>query len=131
MLRLGLLQFGFITKLNFNLSFNLSLSKILCLRESLKKIKLNTTFHYSKDNAFILSNAQIIDYPIVYCNDGFTKLTGYSKPELMQKSSTCSFMWGDLTDNDTKKKVEEAFTNSSNESLEILVYKSSCVIEYS
>jgi hypothetical protein len=34
-------------------------------------------------------------------------------------------MWGDLTDNDTKKKVEEAFTNSSNESLEILVYKKS------
>jgi hypothetical protein len=43
----------------------------------------------------------------------------------MQKSSSCSFMWGDLTDNDTKRKVEEAFTNSSNESLEILVYKKS------
>ncbi len=41
----------------------------------------------------------------------------------MQKSSTCSFMWGDLTDNDTKQKIEDAFKNSSAENLEILIYK--------
>ena len=39
-------------------------------------------------------------------------------------------MWGDLTDNETKKKVEEAYTNSSNESLEILVYKKSSKLSF-
>jgi hypothetical protein len=71
----------------------------------------------------LLANAQIIDYPIVYCNDGFTKLSGYSKGELMQKSSTCSFMWGDLTDSETKSKVDQAFKKNHNENIEVLIYK--------
>uniref|UniRef100_A0A914R7G4 PAS domain-containing protein n=1 Tax=Parascaris equorum TaxID=6256 RepID=A0A914R7G4_PAREQ len=37
------------------------------------------------DCSFILANAQIVDYPIVYCNDGFSKLVGYSRAEIMQK----------------------------------------------
>ena len=79
------------------------------------------------DNAFLLSNAQIIEYPIeypiVYCNEGFTKLSGFSKSELMQKSSLCSFMWGDLTDDETKIKVEDALKNNHAENLEVLIYK--------
>ena len=71
----------------------------------------------------MLANAQIVEYPIVYCNDGFAKLSSYSKSELMQKSSTCSFMWGDLTDDDIKKKVEQAFKNNNAENIEILIYK--------
>lgn len=75
------------------------------------------------DNAFLLANAQIIDYPVVYCNEGFTRLSGYHKSEIMQKSSTCSFMWGDLTDEETKKKVIEAFNKTHAENLEVLIYK--------
>lgn len=73
----------------------------------------------------MLSNAQIIDYPVVYCNEGFTKLSGYSKSEIMQKSSTCSFMWGELTDDETKKKVDQAFKNNHADNLEVLIYKKS------
>jgi len=75
------------------------------------------------DNAFILANAQIVDYPIVFCNDGFTRLSGYNKTELMQKSSLCSFMWGELTDDDTKTKVDQAFKQNHAENLEVLIYK--------
>ncbi|PAV61445.1 hypothetical protein WR25_01782 [Diploscapter pachys] len=35
--------------------------------------------------SFVLANAQVVDYPIVYCNDGFSKLVGYSRAEIMQK----------------------------------------------
>uniref|UniRef100_A0A7N6C0M0 Cyclic nucleotide-binding domain-containing protein n=1 Tax=Anabas testudineus TaxID=64144 RepID=A0A7N6C0M0_ANATE len=31
----------------------------------------------------------IVDWPIVYSNDGFCKLSGYHRAEVMQKSSTC------------------------------------------
>jgi hypothetical protein len=41
----------------------------------------------------------------------------------MQKSSTCSFMWGELTDPETKNKVEEAFKKNHAENLEVLIYK--------
>jgi potassium voltage-gated channel Eag-related subfamily H member 5 len=80
-------------------------------------------FFLIQDNAFLLSNAQIIDYPIVYCNDGFTKLSGFNKSELMQKSSLCSFMWGDLTSDETKNKVEDALKNNHAENVEVLIYK--------
>ncbi len=73
----------------------------------------------------MLANAQIIDYPIVYCNEGFCKLTGFSKSELMQKSATCSFMWGELTEDETKNKVDQAFKNNRIENLEVLIYKKS------
>ena len=78
-----------------------------------------------------MSNAQIVDYPIVYCNDGFTKLSGYNKSDLMQKSSTCSFMWGELTDDETKSKVSQAFQNNRAENLEVLIYKKNSKIKLS
>ncbi|KAG8504423.1 LOW QUALITY PROTEIN: Potassium voltage-gated channel subfamily H member 1, partial [Galemys pyrenaicus] len=72
---------------------------------------------------FVLGNAQIVDWPIVYSNDGFCKLSGYHRAEVMQKSSTCSFMYGELTDKDTVEKVRQTFENYEMNSFEILMYK--------
>lgn len=88
---------------------------------------LLSNFSFNKfiylENAFVLANAQIFEYPIVYCNEGFTKLSGHSRGELMQKSSTCSFMWGELTSDESKLKVDGAFTNNVSDNIEILIYK--------
>ncbi|XP_077013761.1 voltage-gated delayed rectifier potassium channel KCNH1-like [Tamandua tetradactyla] len=73
-----------------------------------------------KDTNFVLGNAQIVDWPIVYSNDGFCKLSGYHRAEVMQKSSTCSFMYGELTDKDTIEKVRQTFENYEMNSFEIL-----------
>uniref|UniRef100_A0A8C2T867 Potassium voltage-gated channel subfamily H member 1 n=1 Tax=Coturnix japonica TaxID=93934 RepID=A0A8C2T867_COTJA len=77
----------------------------------------------SNDTNFVLGNAQIVDWPIVYSNDGFCKLSGYHRAEVMQKSSTCSFMYGELTDKDTIDKVRQTFDNYEMNSFEILMYK--------
>ncbi|XP_076141261.1 voltage-gated delayed rectifier potassium channel KCNH1-like isoform X1 [Alosa pseudoharengus] len=77
----------------------------------------------SNDTNFVLGNAQIVDWPIVYSNDGFCKLSGYHRAEVMQKSSTCSFMYGELTDKDTTEKVRMTFENYEMNSFEILMYK--------
>ncbi|KAL6478258.1 hypothetical protein MHYP_G00140930 [Metynnis hypsauchen] len=76
-----------------------------------------------QDTNFVLGNAQIVDWPIVYSNDGFCKLSGYHRAEVMQKSSTCSFMYGELTDKDTTEKVRLTFENYEMNSFEILMYK--------
>lgn len=34
------------------------------------------------DSSFILANAQIVDYPIVYCNESFCKISGYNRAEV-------------------------------------------------
>ncbi|XP_034045151.1 potassium voltage-gated channel subfamily H member 1b [Thalassophryne amazonica] len=77
----------------------------------------------SNDTNFVLGNAQIVDWPIVYSNDGFCKLSGYHRAEVMQKSSTCSFMYGELTDKDISEKVRQTFENYEMNSFEILMYK--------
>ncbi|XP_073828967.1 potassium voltage-gated channel protein ether a go-go [Musca autumnalis] len=41
------------------------------------------------DSSFLLANAQIVDFPIVYCNESFCKISGYNRAEVMQKS--CSW----------------------------------------
>uniref|UniRef100_A0A8C7VYD0 Cyclic nucleotide-binding domain-containing protein n=1 Tax=Oncorhynchus mykiss TaxID=8022 RepID=A0A8C7VYD0_ONCMY len=82
----------------------------------------------SNDTNFVLGNAQIVDWPIVYSNDGFCKLSGYHRAEVMQKSSTCSFMYGELTDKDTSQKVRLTFENYEMNSFEILMYKKNTLL---
>ncbi|CRL03811.1 CLUMA_CG016538, isoform A [Clunio marinus] len=36
---------------------------------------------------FVLGNAQVSGYPIVYCSDGFVELSGYSRAQIMQKGT--------------------------------------------
>ena len=36
----------------------------------------------SADTSFLLANAQIVDYPIVYCNENFCKTSGYNRAEV-------------------------------------------------
>ena len=70
-----------------------------------------------------MANARIVDYPIVYCNDAFCKLTGYSRAEVMQKTSTCQFMVGELTDRATSEHFASAFEQQEQEQVELLLYK--------
>ncbi|XP_059903827.1 potassium voltage-gated channel subfamily H member 1 isoform X1 [Gadus macrocephalus] len=77
----------------------------------------------SNDSNFVLGNAQIVDWPIVYSNDGFCHISGFHRAEVMQKSSTCSFMYGELTDQVTTEKVRQTFENYEINSFEILMYK--------
>lgn len=75
------------------------------------------------DSSFILANARVVDHPIVFCNDGFVKLSGFSKVEAMQRPALCPFMHGDLTNGDTLGRLENAFENFEQEQVEILLYK--------
>ncbi|CAL8334422.1 unnamed protein product [Lota lota] len=77
----------------------------------------------SNDSNFVLGNAQIVDWPIVYSNDGFCHISGFHRAEVMQRSSTCSFMYGELTDQVTSEKVRQTFENYEINSFEILMYK--------
>ncbi|KAM4599887.1 potassium voltage-gated channel subfamily H member 1a isoform 1-T1 [Fundulus diaphanus] len=93
------------------------------LENIVRRSNVWTQPHRQTDSNFVLGNAQIVDWPIVYSNDGFCKLSGYHRAEVMQKSSTCSFMYGELTDKDTTEKVRLTFENYEMNSFEILMYK--------
>ncbi|XP_013414999.1 potassium voltage-gated channel subfamily H member 1 [Lingula anatina] len=74
-------------------------------------------------SSFLLANAQIVDYPIVYCNEGFCKLSGYTRAEVMQKSCNCAFMHGERTDPDTVTQIQTALEEWEQIQVEILLYK--------
>uniref|UniRef100_A0AC35GLB5 LOV domain-containing protein n=1 Tax=Panagrolaimus sp. PS1159 TaxID=55785 RepID=A0AC35GLB5_9BILA len=75
------------------------------------------------DCSFILANAQIIEYPIVYCNEGFSKMVGYSRAEIMQKPCSLSFMYGDQTDPISIERIRFSLDNNRTEQTEIGLYK--------
>ncbi|XP_006621670.1 potassium voltage-gated channel protein eag isoform X4 [Apis dorsata] len=75
------------------------------------------------DSSFLLANAQIVDFPIVYCNESFCKISGYNRAEVMQKSCRCGFMYGELTDKETIARIEECLEGQIHDQFEILLYK--------
>ncbi|XP_037935696.1 potassium voltage-gated channel protein eag isoform X1 [Teleopsis dalmanni] len=77
------------------------------------------------DSSFLLANAQIVDFPIVYCNESFCKISGYNRAEVMQKSCryVCGFMYGELTDKETVARLEYTLENQQQDQFEILLYK--------
>ncbi|XP_025831217.1 potassium voltage-gated channel protein eag isoform X2 [Agrilus planipennis] len=75
------------------------------------------------DSSFLLANAQIVDYPIVYCNESFCKISGYNRAEVMQKSCRCSFMFGELTDKETINRIDVCLESQLCDQFEILLYK--------
>ena len=78
---------------------------------------------FTADSSFLLSNAQIVDYPIVYCNESFCKTSGFNRAEVMQKSCRVSFMYGELTDHETIEQIENALADHQQDQFEILLYK--------
>lgn len=54
-----------------------------------------------RDFSFLLANAQIVDFPVVYCSEEFSLLLGYPRCDVMQKPIRCEFMVGTLTDRNT------------------------------
>ncbi|XP_053290713.1 potassium voltage-gated channel subfamily H member 5 [Pleuronectes platessa] len=77
----------------------------------------------SSETSFLLGNAQIVEWPVVYSNDGFCKLSGFHRAEVMQKSSTCSFMYGELTDKKSIDQVRQTFDNYESNCFEVLLYR--------
>uniref|UniRef100_A0A1I8HWC0 Potassium voltage-gated channel protein eag n=1 Tax=Macrostomum lignano TaxID=282301 RepID=A0A1I8HWC0_9PLAT len=88
-------------------------------------IAIKNCFQHSAeaDSSFLLANARIVDYPIVFCNDGFSRLSGFSRAEVMQKSCTCSFMHGEQTDSETIQRIERSLEQSESDQQEVLLYK--------
>ena len=50
---------------------------------------------------------------MVYCSSGFTRLTGWSKHQLLRRSATCPMMHGPLTDDDALARLRQALTSDS------------------
>ncbi|XP_049867041.1 potassium voltage-gated channel subfamily H member 8-like isoform X9 [Pectinophora gossypiella] len=72
---------------------------------------------------FVLGNAQVPAYPIVYCSDGFCELTGWARAHIMQKGCACKFLHGPDTRDEHRGEIDAALDSKHELKLELIFYK--------
>lgn len=77
------------------------------------------------DSNFVLGNAQVPSYPIVYCSDGFCELTGWARAHIMQKGCACKFLHGPDTRDEHRQEIDSALESKHELKLELIFYKKS------
>ncbi len=80
------------------------------------------------DRRFLIANAQVINKPIIYCNDAFCELTGYSRSDIIQKPCTCEFLYGIDTNDKSIKQIRHALQGSEEKEVEIILYKNTGMV---
>ncbi|CAF0829546.1 unnamed protein product [Adineta steineri] len=77
----------------------------------------------SQNRRFLISNAQLANKPIIYCNDGFCELIGYSRADIIQKACTCEFLYGSETSEKAAKQIRHGLQGSDEKEVDIVLYK--------
>ncbi|XP_019747034.1 potassium voltage-gated channel subfamily H member 7-like isoform X1 [Hippocampus comes] len=73
-----------------------------------------------QNKKFIIANACVQNCAIIYCNDGFCEMTGFSRPDVMQKSCMCDFLHGQSTSRFAITQVAQALLGSEERKVEIM-----------
>ncbi|XP_032313022.1 potassium voltage-gated channel subfamily H member 6 isoform X3 [Camelus ferus] len=72
---------------------------------------------------FLIANAQMENCAIIYCNDGFCELFGYSRVEVMQRPCTCDFLTGPNTPRSAVSRLAQALLGAEECKVDILYYR--------
>ncbi|XP_076859012.1 voltage-gated inwardly rectifying potassium channel KCNH7 isoform X2 [Brachyhypopomus gauderio] len=76
-----------------------------------------------QNKKFIIANARVQNCAIIYCNDGFCEMTGFSRPDVMQKPCTCDFLHGEGTNRHAIAQVAQALMGSEERKVEITYHR--------
>ncbi|XP_039672683.1 potassium voltage-gated channel subfamily H member 6-like isoform X2 [Perca fluviatilis] len=87
-----------------------------------------------QNRKFIIANAQVENCAIIFCNDAFCGMCGYTRAEIMQKSCTCSFLYGPHTKRTAVAQMAKALLGAEERKVEISLYSKdgvcfSCAID--
>lgn len=77
----------------------------------------------STDKKFIIANARVQNCAIIYCNDAFCEMTGFSRPDIMQKPCTCDFLHGEQTKRHAIAQVAQALLGSEERKVPITYHR--------
>ncbi|XP_038853240.1 potassium voltage-gated channel subfamily H member 7-like [Salvelinus namaycush] len=76
-----------------------------------------------QNKKFIIANARVQNCAIIYCNDGFCEMTGFSRPDVMQRPCTCDFLHGEFTNRHAIAQVAQALMGSEERKVEITYHR--------
>uniref|UniRef100_A0A8C5HH58 Voltage-gated inwardly rectifying potassium channel KCNH2 n=1 Tax=Gouania willdenowi TaxID=441366 RepID=A0A8C5HH58_GOUWI len=72
---------------------------------------------------FVIANARVENCAIIFCNDGFCLMCGFSRAEIMQKPCTCNFLYGPDTKRLAIAQMAQALLGSEERKVEITLYR--------
>ncbi|XP_059914079.1 potassium voltage-gated channel subfamily H member 2-like [Gadus macrocephalus] len=75
-----------------------------------------------QNRKFIIANARVENCAIIFCNDAFCSMCGYTRGEVMQKSCTCSFLYGPGTRRPAMAQMAKALLGAEERKVEMILY---------
>ncbi|CAL8266303.1 unnamed protein product [Gadus morhua 'NCC'] len=75
-----------------------------------------------QNRKFLIGNTQMKNCGIIYCNEGFCEMFGFSRAEIMQQPCTCQFLVGPGTMKTAMAQLAQALLGSEERKVEILYY---------
>ncbi|XP_070497645.1 voltage-gated inwardly rectifying potassium channel KCNH6 isoform X5 [Chironomus tepperi] len=75
------------------------------------------------NRSFLVANNQPNSCHIIFCSDGFCKMTGFTRAEIMQRNAVTDFLYGELTSKTVCNDINEALKAGQEKHFEILYYK--------
>uniref|UniRef100_A0A8D3CH19 Potassium voltage-gated channel, subfamily H (eag-related), member 6a n=1 Tax=Scophthalmus maximus TaxID=52904 RepID=A0A8D3CH19_SCOMX len=75
-----------------------------------------------QNRKFVIANAQMKNCGIIYCNEGFCQMFGFTRAEIMQQPCTCQFLVGPGTMKSALAQLAQALLGSEERKVEILYY---------
>lgn len=85
-------------------------------------LKAQTVLTLSTGRKFLIANARVENCAIIFCNDGFCHMCGYTRAEIMQKPCTCNFLYGPDTKRLAIAQMAQALLGSEERKVEIILY---------
>uniref|UniRef100_A0A1B0CAV0 PAS domain-containing protein n=1 Tax=Lutzomyia longipalpis TaxID=7200 RepID=A0A1B0CAV0_LUTLO len=79
------------------------------------------------NRSFLVANALPDSHHIIFCSDGFCKMTGYTRAEVMQRSASTDFLHGPMTSQLAVNLVREALIKGFEKHFEILYYRKNVI----
>lgn len=79
-------------------------------------------FLHPPDRKFLIANAQMKNCGIIFCNEGFCQMFGFTRAEIMQQPCTCQFLVGPGTMKSALAQLAQALLGSEERKVEILYY---------
>ncbi|KAM4623663.1 voltage-gated inwardly rectifying potassium channel KCNH2-like [Polymixia lowei] len=75
-----------------------------------------------QNRKFIIANARVENCAIIFCNDAFCGMCGYTRAEVMQKPCTCSFLYGPHTKRPAVAQMTKALLGAEERKVDISLY---------